>query len=161
MIVLISYGELYMVFEVKSPILGFESVNEMKLEKLDDIFLRLTNAKDLSPIFTLVNPFALREYEFEVPEALKLLLDLQSSKNILTANIMVMQKPIQKSTINFLAPLIFNFDNQSMAQVVLDSIKYPKYLLADPIENYYTSIDGVQNNCIQDSYIDVPSDKKD
>ena len=127
-----------MVFEVKSPILGFEHVDKMRLEKLDDIFLRLTNAKDATPIFTLVNPFALREYEFEGPMALKLLLDLENSKNILTANIMVMQNPIERSTINFLAPIVFNFDNLSMAQIVLDSIKYPHYSLAEPIINYYT-----------------------
>lgn len=126
-----------MVFDVKSPILGFEHVNRMKLEKIDDIFLRLTNALDSSPIFTLVNPFALREYEFEVPVALKILLDLDNSKNILTANIMVMQKPIQKSTINFLAPLVFNFDNALMAQVVLDNTKYSNYSLAEPISTYY------------------------
>lgn len=126
-----------MIFEVKSPILGFEHVDKMKLEKLDEIFLRLTNANDSAPIFTLVNPFALREYEFEVPMALKLLLDLENSKNILTANIMVMQNPIERSTINFLAPLVFNFDNFTMAQIVLDSIKYPQYSLAEPIANYY------------------------
>ncbi len=126
-----------MVFDVKSPILGFEHVDKMKLEKLDEIFLRLTNANDSTPIFTLVNPFALREYEFEVPMALKLLLDLENSKNILTANIMVMQNPIERSTINFLAPLVFNFDNLTMAQIVLDSIKYPHYKLAEPIANYY------------------------
>lgn len=126
-----------MIFDVKSPILGFEHVDKMKLERLDEIFLRLTNANDSTPIFTLVNPFALREYEFEVPMALKLLLDLENSKNILTANIMVMQNPIERSTINFLAPLVFNFDNKTMAQIVLDSIKYPHYSLAEPIANYY------------------------
>ncbi len=126
-----------MIFDVKSPILGFEHVDKMKLEKLDEIFLRLTNANDSTPIFTLVNPFALREYEFEVPIALKLLLDLENSNNILTANIMVMQNPIERSTINFLAPLVFNFDNLTMAQIVLDSIKYPHYKLAEPIANYY------------------------
>lgn len=127
-----------MIFEVKSPILGFEHVNKMKLEKLDEVFLRLTNADDATPIFTLVNPFVLREtYEFEVPMALKPLLDLENSKNILTANIMVMQNPIERSTINFLAPLVFNFDNLTMAQIVLDSIKYPHYKLAEPIANYY------------------------
>ena len=60
-----------------------------------------------------------------------------SRKNILTANIMVMQNPIERSTINFLAPLVFNFDNLTMAQIVLDSIKYPHYSLAEPIANYY------------------------
>ncbi|PAF47836.1 flagellar biosynthesis protein FliW [Helicobacter sp. 12S02634-8] len=126
-----------MIFDVKSPILGFENVTKMKLEKIDDIFVRLSNAEGDVPIFTLINPFVLREYAFDVPIALKLLLDLENSKNIFTANIMVIQTPIQASTINFLAPVIFNFDNQTMGQVVLDSLKYPQYGLAELISHYY------------------------
>lgn len=126
-----------MIFDVKSPILGFEKVAKMKLEKIDDIFIRLSNAEDEVPVFTLINPFVLREYEFDVPVALKVLLDLENSKNIFTANIMVIQTPIQNSTINFLAPVIFNFDNHTMGQVVLDSLKYPQYGLAESISNYY------------------------
>lgn len=126
-----------MIFDVKSPILGFEKVTKMKLEKIDDIFIRLSNADDEVPVFTLINPFVLREYEFDVPVALKVLLDLENSKNIFTANIMVIQTPIQNSTINFLAPVIFNFDNHTMGQVVLDSLKYPQYGLAESISNYY------------------------
>lgn len=126
-----------MVFEVKSPILGFEKVKKMRLEKIDDVFVRLSNAEDNSPVFTLINPFVLREYEFDVPVAVKLLLDLENAKNVFIANIMVVQTPIQNSTVNFLAPVVFNFDNQTMAQVVLDSLKYPQYQLAEPISDYY------------------------
>ena len=126
-----------MVFDVKSPILGFEDVSKMKLEKIDDIFMRLSNTEAIAPVFVLINPFVLREYDFEVPTAIKLLLDLDTSKNILVANIMVMQNPIQNSTINFLAPVVFNFDNHTMAQVVLDSFKYPQYGLAETISKWY------------------------
>ena len=34
-------------------------------------------------------------------------------------------------------PIEINFDNLTMAQIVLDSIKYPHYKLAEPIANYY------------------------
>lgn len=127
-----------MEFEVKSPILGFENVSRMKLEKIDDIFMRLDNISGDLPSFTLVNPFALREYSFEIPTAIQVLLDIdeQKSKNILIANIMVVYKEIQDSTINFLAPLIFNFDNQTMAQVVLDILKYPEYSISEPISKF-------------------------
>lgn len=126
-----------MVFEVKSPILGFENVTKMKLEKIDDLFMKLSNVDDEVPHFTLVNPFLLREYEFEVPSSIKILLDLDDAKNLLIANIMVIQKPIENSTINFLAPLVFNFDNLTMAQVVLDSIRYPLYGLSEPVGKYH------------------------
>ncbi|WP_104697114.1 MULTISPECIES: flagellar assembly protein FliW [unclassified Helicobacter] len=126
-----------MIFEVKSPILGFERVKKMRLEKIDEVFVRLSNAEDNSPVFTLINPFVLREYEFDVPAAVRLLLDLENAKNVFIANIMVIQSPIQESTVNFLAPVVFNFDNQTMAQVVLDSLKYPQYQLAEPVSAYY------------------------
>ena len=126
-----------MIFEVKSPILGFVSVAKMKLEKFDDLFMKLYNAEGEVPHFTLVNPFLLREYEFDVPASIKILLDLSDAKNLLIANIMVIQQPIENSTINFLAPLIFNFDNLTMAQVVLDSTQYPLYSLNEPIGKYY------------------------
>ena len=126
-----------MDFDIKSPILGFEDVSKMTLEKIDDIFMRLSNTDGTAPVFVLINPFALRQYDFEVPVAMELLLDLKNSKNILIANIMVMQTPIQNSTINFLAPLVFNFDNKTMAQIVLDSFKYPSYGIAEPISKWY------------------------
>lgn len=126
-----------MVFEVKSPILGFESVIKMNLKKIDDLFMSLCNTEGEIPHFTLVNPFLLREYEFDVPANIKILLDLPSSKNILIANIMVIQKPIETSTINFLAPLVFNLDNFTMAQVVLDGMQYPHYGLSESIGQYY------------------------
>ncbi len=126
-----------MVFEVKSPILGFENVTKMKLEKIDELFMKLFNADGEVPHFTLVNPFLLREYEFDVPSNIKILLDLNNAKNIAVANIMVIQKPIEHSTINFLAPLIFNFDNLTMAQVVLDSTQYPMYSLSESIGQYH------------------------
>lgn len=133
----LTLGAKTMIFEVKLPILGFEQVTKMKLEKIDDLFMKLYNADGEVPQFVLVNPFVLREYEFDVPSNIKILLDLDNSKNLLIANIMVIQKPIENSLINFLAPLVFNFDNLTMAQVVLDSITYPTYGLDEPISKYY------------------------
>lgn len=126
-----------MVFEVKSPILGFEDVSKMRLEKIDDLFMKLSNDEDSSPIFTLINPFALRQYDFEIPSALELLLDIKSQEDILVGAIMVLQNPIEQSTINFLAPVIFNIKNKTMGQVVLDSSKYPQYGLVESIDSYY------------------------
>ncbi|MGP1580814.1 MAG: flagellar assembly protein FliW [Wolinella sp.] len=127
-----------MEFEVKSPILGFESVRTVKLEKIDDLFMKLTNVHADVPIFTLVNPFPLREYDFEVPLATKLLLDLKDDTNLLVLNIMIIHTPLENSTINFLAPVIFNFDNKTMGQVVLESNRYPNYGLAEAISSFFS-----------------------
>lgn len=135
-------------FIVKSPILGFEHITKMKLAKIDDIFLKLTSADEPLPCFTLVNPFALDDkYNFEIPSAIQVLLDLQEGKtqDILIANIMVVYKEITDSTINFIAPIVFNFDNKTMAQVVLDALKYPHYNIAEPIATFLKGDLGESN----------------
>lgn len=141
-------------FIVKSPILGFEEVTKMKLEKIDDIFLKLSNIDAPLPCFTLVNPFALWDkYSFEIPSAIQVLLDLQEGKtqNILIANIMVVYKEIKDSTINFIAPIVFNFDNNTMAQVVLDAPKYPQYSIAEPIATFLSGNDSAESSVDSDA----------
>lgn len=54
--------------------------------------------------------------------------------NLLIYNIMILQTPIEKSTINFVAPLIFNTDNQLMAQIIIDNRS--DFGIAEPIKNY-------------------------
>ena len=49
---------------------------------------------------------------------------------------MIVTTPIEKSTINFIAPLVFNVDNQAMAQVLLDSSLYPSFTLVENISKY-------------------------
>ncbi len=109
-----------MQFELKIPFFGFESLKSMKLTKIDDVFMQLDNADEEKPSFTLINPFVLKNYEIEIPTAVKNLLEINENSNILIYNIVVIQKPLDQSAINFAAPLIFNTDNQTMAQVILE-----------------------------------------
>ncbi|RAX57916.1 flagellar biosynthesis protein FliW [Helicobacter monodelphidis] len=124
-------------FEVKSPILGFEDVACMTLERIDDLFMRLRNRDAEAPSFTMVNPYMLRQYEFEIPIALKILLDIQEKTNLLVLNMMVITNPLERSTVNFLAPVLFNFDNKTMGQVVLETSRYPAYGIEEPISSFF------------------------
>ncbi len=124
-----------MTFEVKSPIPGFDQVKKVELEKIDDFFMRLKSCDD-DTVFMLVNPFLLREYDFEVPEYFKNLLQLEEHKNTLVLNIMIVSTPVETSVVNFIAPLVFNIDNNSVAQVLLDSNKYKEYGIMENISNY-------------------------
>ena len=124
-----------MVFSVKAPILGFEPIKEVELEKIDDFFVKFISKSDATT-FTLINPFMLRTYEFEIPEYFRALLDAQENSTILILNIMIIATPIETSTINFLAPLVFNVDNGTLEQVVLDANKYPQFGLMESISQY-------------------------
>jgi len=124
-----------MIFTVKAQIPGFESIKEVEVEKIDDFFVRVISKSDTTT-FTTINPFMIRNYDFEIPEYFRALLDINEKTNILILNIMIIATPIETSTINFIAPLIFNTDNGTVAQVLLDSGKYTDFALLDSISNY-------------------------
>lgn len=124
-----------MTFDVKSPIPGFDQIKKVKLEKIDDFFMQLKSCND-ETVFMLINPFLLREYDFEVPEYFKTLLELEENSSTLVLNIMIVSTPIETSVVNFIAPLVFNTDKGSVAQVLLDTNKYKDYGIMENISNY-------------------------
>jgi len=109
-----------MIFDLKAPIFGFDSTTKLELKKIDEIFMRLQSVDANEPSFTLINPFVLRDYEFDIPSVLQEKLEIDNNSNLLIFNIVMIQKPIEDSTINFVAPLIFNTDTQVMAQMIIN-----------------------------------------
>ena len=112
-----------MKFKVILPILGFEDIKEFELEKVNENFYTLKN-EEKNVTFTLVNPFFLREYDFEISENDQKKLELDDNTNFLVLNIMTVENPFIESTVNFAAPLIFNLDKKIMGQVVLENSNY-------------------------------------
>ena len=128
--------EQRLVFEVKYPILGFENVTSYDFETVDDNFATIKNTQDSVPAFTLINPFVLREYSFDIPLAVKALMELKEDSNLLVYLILIVKKPFQESLANFLAPIVFNVYNKTMSQVVLDENIYTDYLPAEQISKF-------------------------
>ncbi|OHD99754.1 MAG: flagellar biosynthesis protein FliW, partial [Sulfurimonas sp. RIFCSPLOWO2_02_FULL_36_28] len=108
-----------MKFDICVPILGFENVKQVTLEKIDDVFMKMQSVDDKYISFTLINPFVLREYDFEVPDNTQELLGIDKDSNIIVQNIVLIQTPIEDSVINFIGPMIFNTNNNKAAQVIL------------------------------------------
>ena len=125
-----------MSYEVKSHILGFENTTEVDIKEIDPLFYTMTDVNNEHISFTLVNPYLLREYSFDVPTDIKVLLDINEDSKISVYNILVIQKPLEKSTINFLAPIVINHDNNKLAQIVLDPKKNPDFGMAETIESF-------------------------
>lgn len=114
-----------MKFDVSVPLLGFENVKQVELNKIDDIFMKMQSCDDEYISFTLINPFILREYDFEIPKATQNLLEIDDKSNILILNIVLLQSPVEDSVVNFVGPLVFNTDNNKMAQIILaESVNY-------------------------------------
>jgi flagellar assembly factor FliW len=113
-----------MIYEVKKPILGFENVSKVKLKEIDILFSILEAANESIPTFTLINPYALKDYSFDIPKDVQILLDINEKSNLFVWNIIVLHNPITDSVVNFKAPLIFNKDNATMAQFILENEGY-------------------------------------
>ncbi|MDD2368991.1 MAG: flagellar assembly protein FliW [Sulfuricurvum sp.] len=124
-----------MQYEVKSTILGFEKIECVELNEIDELFATLRSC-DGEISFTVVNPYPLREYSFDLPTTVRVLLDINENSKVVVYNIAVIQDPLDESCINFIAPLIFNQDNATMAQAVLDVKNHPDFGLAEPIKNF-------------------------
>ncbi|GAB6073411.1 flagellar assembly protein FliW [Nautilia lithotrophica] len=114
-----------MKFAVKKPIPGFENVNEVELSKVDESIAVLKDNEG-KVLFSLINPFVLKEYSFDVPADVKALLDINENSNIEVYNNIVMKDPVTESIVNFKAPFLFNLDNNTCAQVILDDEKFAK-----------------------------------
>ena len=123
-----------MKFEVSVPLLGFEDLKQVELQKIDDIFMKMQSLENKHTSFTLIDPFVLREYDFEVPDNVKDLLDIDENSNLLVLNIVLIQTPIEDSIVNFIGPLVFNTDTNKMAQIILQ--ESTSYNVAEKISTF-------------------------
>lgn len=123
-----------MKFDICIPLLGFEEIKEVELQKIDGIFMKMQSITDENISFTLINPFVLRDYDFEMPQNTEEALDATKDSNLLILNIVLIQTPIEDSIVNFIAPLIFNTDNKKAVQVILSDAK--EYGVAEKISDF-------------------------
>ncbi|MEA3523229.1 MAG: flagellar assembly protein FliW [Campylobacterota bacterium] len=125
-----------MQYEVKSPIKGFENIIKVNFEIVDEMFATIRDSRDENTSFSLVNPYALREYSFDIPLSIKVLLEINENSKLVVYNVVVIQDPLDSSCINFLAPLVFNEDNKTVAQVVLKHSMHPDFGMAESIKSF-------------------------
>lgn len=125
-----------MVYEVRGSILGFDDTLNVKITEIDELFSTMQDVANEKISFTLVNPYSLREYSFDVPTDLKVLLNITDKSNVSVYNIVVIQEPLEDSTVNFLAPILVNNDNNKIGQAVLDGKKHPDFGMAETIKSF-------------------------
>ena len=125
-----------MSYDVRGELLGFSDTQRVEIVEIDSLFSTMKDVDDENISFTIVNPYALREYSFDLPTDVKVLLEIHEKSSVSVYNILVIQKPLEKSTINFLAPIVINNDNNKLAQVILEPRKHPDFGMAETIESF-------------------------
>lgn len=127
-----------MSYDVRGQILGFTNTTTVEIHEIDELFSTMVDTENENISFTLVTPYLLREYSFDLPTDVKVLLDINEKSKISVYNILVIQKPLEMSVVNFLAPIIINHDNNKLAQTVLNPKKHPEFGMAETIASFKT-----------------------
>lgn len=115
-------------FEMISPIIGYDNEKHFVLveHRQDSNFKWLQSVKtpELAFVVTMAGFFGI-EYAFELPESTQEDLKIESADDVLVFNICVIphENP-RASTINMLAPLIFNVNTGKGAQVILSGTNF-------------------------------------
>ena len=122
-----------MKIKIVAPIFGFENIDEVLFENIDDFFAKI-ESENIS--FTLIDPSKLREYSFDIPYFYKELLKIGTMEDVKVYNIVIISSDIKKSTINFAAPIVINKREKLLAQIALDESTHKEFGVAQSIEEY-------------------------
>ncbi|BFH65560.1 flagellar assembly protein FliW [Paenibacillus azoreducens] len=112
------------VFHFSKGIPGFAAEKDFVLiSNQDDPFQYLQSTREKYVSFLITDPFLFyRDYEFELQPAE--VDELKIEDEMLVRSIITLKDPVEKSTINLLAPIVLNPKLQIGKQVVLHTSKY-------------------------------------
>ncbi|MGG4204037.1 flagellar assembly protein FliW [Paenibacillus jamilae] len=115
---------------------GFEQLREFQLQEHNELFSLFSAVEQPATIFITVNPFDFFEdYEFELSDDALEDIGITSQEQISVRCICTWNSDQSKTTVNLLAPLIFNIEQQTGKQIVLQNTKYTiKHPLWNEIE---------------------------
>ena len=135
----VRFGEIEIeenrIFDFVLPIIGFDNCRRFIIldPNKDTLFKWLQSVDDPALAFPIISVSALEyDYTNDIADNVVAALDIKNVESILVMNITsIPQDDPKGTTINLLAPLIFNVDNQKAGQVVLSGsgydISYPMF----------------------------------
>ena len=116
------------VFSFEIPIIGFDKLKKFVLLDInkDSFFKWLQSVEDPALAFPVVSVFSIgMDYSIDLPDSVVENLKISNVESLLVMNIAsIPQDNPQGATINLLAPLVFNLDEQIAGQVILSGSGY-------------------------------------
>ena len=135
----VRFGEISIdesrVFNFVMPIIGFDKLTKFIIlePNKDSLFKWLQSVEDPALAFPIISVSSLEfDYTIDLQDNVVDALGIKSADSVLVMNITSIPQDDPKwTTINLLAPLIFNIENQTAGQVVLSGsgydISYPMF----------------------------------
>lgn len=123
------------IFEFVLPIIGFDTQKKFVILEpgKETLFKWLQSVDDPTLAFPIISVSTLNiDYSIDLPDNIVDMLEVTSVESLLVMNITsIPQDNPKATTINLLAPLIFNIDTQKAGQIVLSGsgydISYPMF----------------------------------
>ena len=116
------------IFEFALPIIGFIELKKFVIVDInqDGLFKWLQSTEDPALAFPIVSVFSLNiDYTIDLPDNIVETLKITNVDSLLVMNIAsIPQDNPQGSTLNLLAPLIFNLENYLAGQIILSGSGY-------------------------------------
>lgn len=131
-IVTAKFGEIDVaeerIFEFVLPIIGFNELKKFVILDInkDSFFKWLQSVEDPELAFPIVSVFSMNvDYTLDIPDNVVDALKIQDIESVLVMNIAsIPQDNPQGTTLNLLAPLVFNVNTQLAGQVILSGSGY-------------------------------------
>lgn len=128
----VKFGEVEVeesrIFDFVLPIIGFDELHKFTIidPSKDNLFKWLQSIEEPSLAFPIISVAALDyDYSVDLVDGVIKSLDIKNVESILVMNITsIPQDNPRGTTINLLAPVIFNLDNRKAGQVVLSGSGY-------------------------------------
>jgi flagellar assembly factor FliW len=128
----VKFGEIEIdesrIFDFVLPIIGFDELSKYILldPSPDTLFKWLQSVEDPGLAFPVISVTSLNyDYSIDVSDDVVQALEITNAESILVMNVTsIPQDNPRGTTINLLAPLIFNIDNQKAGQIVLSGSGY-------------------------------------
>lgn len=116
------------IFEFVLPIIGFNDLKKFVILDInkDSFFKWLQSIEDPEIAFPIVSVFSMNvDYALDIPDNVVDALKIQDVESVLVMNIAsIPQDNPQGTTLNLLAPLVFNVNTQLAGQVILSGSGY-------------------------------------
>ena len=116
------------IFKFVLPIIGFNELQDFVILDInkDSFFKWLQSVEDPALAFPIVSVFSMNiDYSIDIPDNVIEMLKIKNVESLLVMNIAsIPQNNPQGTTINLLAPIIFNLDESLAGQVILSGSGY-------------------------------------
>ena len=128
----VRFGEIEIekerIFKFKLPIIGFNDLKDFVILDLnqESFFKWLQSVEDPALAFPIVSVFSLDiDYSIDLQDEIVDILKIKNIESLLVMNIAsIPQDNPQGTTLNLLAPLVFNLDESIAGQVILSGSGY-------------------------------------